>query len=137
MNGTTSHHGDEENKEPRKTPLQMICQGSDLPGIPKHPTFKQHRQWMLEQMALAFRVFARKDYTDGMAGHITVRDPEHPHTMWIVSASLWWTGEIFSPNVRSEPVGSALRSHESKRHDPNGLRWQGCRRSEIAGSHES
>jgi len=33
-------------------------------------------------MALAFRVFARKDYTEGMSGHISVRDPENPHAFW-------------------------------------------------------
>ncbi|KAM0547248.1 hypothetical protein ACHAPJ_010510 [Fusarium lateritium] len=65
-----------------KTPLQLISQGACLPGIPKHPTFAAQRQWMLEKMALAFRVFARLGYTDGMAGHISVRDPENPHTFW-------------------------------------------------------
>lgn len=39
---------------------------------------------MLEKMALAFRVFARLGYTDGMAGHVSVRDPENPHTFWTV-----------------------------------------------------
>jgi ribulose-5-phosphate 4-epimerase/fuculose-1-phosphate aldolase len=33
-------------------------------------------------MAGAFRVFARKGFTEGMSGHISVRDPEHPHTFW-------------------------------------------------------
>ena len=69
----------------KKTPLQLISQGACLPGIPQHPTFAIHRQWMLEKMALAFRVLARKGYLDGMAGHISVRDPEYPHTFWTVS----------------------------------------------------
>lgn len=67
-----------------RTALQMISQGPCLPGIPKHPTFAAHRQWLLERMALGFRMFARKGYTDGMAGHISVRDPENPHTFWTV-----------------------------------------------------
>ncbi len=33
-------------------------------------------------MAGAFRVFARHKLTEGMSGHISVRDPEHPHTFW-------------------------------------------------------
>ncbi|USW52097.1 Putative class II aldolase/adducin [Septoria linicola] len=65
-----------------KTPLELISQGVCLPGIPQHPTFAKQRHWLLKRMALAFRVFARKGYTDGMAGHISVRDPEHPHTFW-------------------------------------------------------
>ncbi|KAK4888936.1 hypothetical protein LTR27_012216 [Elasticomyces elasticus] len=66
----------------KKTPLQMISQGTSLPCIPVHPTFAGHRQWTLEHMAIAFRVFARKGYTEGMSGHISVRDPEFPHTFW-------------------------------------------------------
>ncbi|KAK3704693.1 hypothetical protein LTR37_013667 [Vermiconidia calcicola] len=65
-----------------KTALEKISQGVCLPGIPQHPTFAAHRKWMLEKMALAFRVFARKGYTEGMSGHISVRDPENPHTFW-------------------------------------------------------
>ncbi|KAI7199828.1 hypothetical protein D0869_03366 [Hortaea werneckii] len=66
----------------KKTALELISQGATLPGIPKHLTFTAHRTWMLEHMALAFRVFARKGYTEGMSGHISVRDPENPHTFW-------------------------------------------------------
>lgn len=33
-------------------------------------------------MAIAFRVFARKGYTEGMSGHISVRDPENIHLFW-------------------------------------------------------
>lgn len=75
----------DETQKVEKTPLQLISQGACLPGIPKHPTFAAQRTWMLEKMALAFRVFARLGYTDGMAGHISVRDPENPHTFWTVS----------------------------------------------------
>ena len=71
-----------EVQQKKKSPLEMISQGVSLPGIPQHPTFAQHRQWQLEKMALAFRVFARKGYTEGMSGHISVRDPENPHTFW-------------------------------------------------------
>lgn len=69
----------------KKTPLQLISQGKSLPGIPEHSTFVQRREWLLERMVLAFRVFARLGFTDGMAGHISVRDPEDPHTFWTVS----------------------------------------------------
>ena len=44
----------------KKTPLEMISQGVSLPGIPKFPSYVEQRQWTLEKMALAFRVFARK-----------------------------------------------------------------------------
>jgi hypothetical protein len=41
-------------------------------------------------MALAFRVFARKGYTEGMSGHISVRDPENIHTFWTSKSLPFW-----------------------------------------------
>lgn len=80
----SSAQADDTRQQAKKTPLQLISQGACLPGIPKHPSFEAERQWMLEKMALAFRVFARLGYIDGMAGHISIRDPENPHTFWTV-----------------------------------------------------
>ncbi|KAF2124621.1 arad-like aldolase/epimerase [Dothidotthia symphoricarpi CBS 119687] len=65
-----------------KTPLQAISQGICLPGIPLFSTHDKHRAWILSHMAGAFRVFARYGFTEGMSGHISVRDPENPHTFW-------------------------------------------------------
>ena len=71
---------DDPTKE--KTALQAISQGVCLPGIPLFSSYDKHRAWILSHMAGAFRVFARKGFTEGMSGHISVRDPEHPHTFW-------------------------------------------------------
>lgn len=78
-------HQDAADEKGHKTPLQLICQGAPLPGIPKFPTFEKHRQHIKEKMALGFRMFARKGFLDGMAGHISVRDPENPEMFWTVS----------------------------------------------------
>lgn len=67
-------------KEP--TPLELISQGVCLPGIPIFSDIEKERHFILTHMAGAFRVFARKGYTEGMSGHISVRDPENPHTFW-------------------------------------------------------
>ncbi|CZT19564.1 related to novobiocin biosynthesis protein novR [Ramularia collo-cygni] len=80
MAKTGSKENSSENKG--KTPLQMISQGTCLPGIPTFVSFQSHRTWILEHMAIAFRVFARKNYTEGMSGHISVRDPENKHLFW-------------------------------------------------------
>jgi hypothetical protein len=74
-----------------KSPLQLLSQGTCLPGIPKFKTFAEERQWLLERMTLAFRVFARLGYVDGLAGHISVRDPENPHTFWTVCKRLLYS----------------------------------------------
>lgn len=51
--------------------------------IPKFSNPYEKRQWMLEHLAGTFRIFARKDYSEGAAGHITIRDPVDPQTFWI------------------------------------------------------
>lgn len=57
--------------------------GYEFPGVPKFDDLYKKRQWQLEHMAGAFRVFARKGFTEGTAGHISVRDPVDPTTFWI------------------------------------------------------
>ncbi|SCW01534.1 LAFE_0E01794g1_1 [Lachancea fermentati] len=52
----------------------------------KKPVFKtkeEERRHTLEHMACAFRVFGRRGYSEGSAGHISVRDPVNPETFWI------------------------------------------------------
>ncbi|KAG0681173.1 hypothetical protein C6P40_003463 [Pichia californica] len=64
--------------------------GNMAMGIYKHPyrlpkiddPYKK-RDWLLNMMAGAFRVFARKGYCEGPAGHISVRDPIDKDTFWI------------------------------------------------------
>ncbi|CDK29213.1 unnamed protein product [Kuraishia capsulata CBS 1993] len=43
----------------------------------------KQREWMLNEMAGAFRIFGRAGFNEGSAGHISVRDPVDPDTFWI------------------------------------------------------
>lgn len=61
----------------------MAHRGKSLPGIPKFGSHAETRQWQLEHMAGAFRVFAREGYAEGISGHISVRDPEYHDRFWI------------------------------------------------------
>lgn len=57
--------------------------GYEFAGVPRIDDLYKKRQWQLEHMAGAFRVFARKGFTEGTSGHISVRDPVDPRTFWI------------------------------------------------------
>ncbi|KAL3424703.1 aldolase [Phlyctema vagabunda] len=61
----------------------MGHQGKLIPSMPKFTSFQEQRQWQLEHMAGAFRVFAREGYAEGISGHISVRDPEYEDQFWI------------------------------------------------------
>ncbi len=41
------------------------------------------RRHRLERLAAAFRLFGRFGFGEGVAGHITVRDPEFPDRFWL------------------------------------------------------
>lgn len=55
-------------------------------NFPTPPTFnciedeRSHRQ---QRLAAAFRLFAYYGFDEGIAGHITVRDPEFPDCFWV------------------------------------------------------
>ncbi|KAL4736089.1 class II aldolase/adducin N-terminal [Aspergillus similis] len=66
-----------------QTQLAVATGGYIFPGIPRITDPYKKRQWQLEHMAGAFRVFARKGFTEGTSGHISVRDPIDPATFWI------------------------------------------------------
>ena len=70
-------------KAENPSPLEAISHGIVLPRIPTFARLEDKRQWILEHMACAFRVFARRNYTEGMSGHISVRDPVERDAMWM------------------------------------------------------
>jgi hypothetical protein len=67
----------------RPSGFSSIATGADYKGIPQFDDPLKKREWMLEHMAAALRNFARNGYTDGSAGHISIRDPIDPDTFWI------------------------------------------------------
>lgn len=87
----------------------MAHRGKSLPGIPKFASHEEKRQWQLEHMAGAFRVFAREGYAEGISGHISVRDPEHQDRFWInplgVHFGLLKASDMICVDLDGEVVG--------------------------------
>lgn len=50
---------------------------------PAPPTLAAERRFRQEQLAAAFRLFARFGFDYGLAGHITARDPEWTDHFWV------------------------------------------------------
>ena len=75
---------DKEIKLPIDTSLGKLPQkekGSLLPIECKTP--EEIRRHQLERLAAGFRMFSHFGYDEGIAGHITLRDPEYPHYFWV------------------------------------------------------
>jgi ribulose-5-phosphate 4-epimerase/fuculose-1-phosphate aldolase len=51
--------------------------------VPKFATVEDERQHRKERLAAAFRLFGRFGFDEGVAGHITARDPEHADHFWV------------------------------------------------------
>ncbi|KAJ2744471.1 hypothetical protein GGI20_002945 [Coemansia sp. BCRC 34301] len=64
---------------------------ADKPGrfvftMPQPPTFdsvEEERRHLKQRLVAAFRVFAKLGLDEGIAGHLTCRDPEHPSLFWV------------------------------------------------------
>ncbi len=64
--------------------------------IPKPPTFatpEEERRHRKQRLAAAFRLFARFGFDEGVAGHITARDPERRDHFWVNPFGMYF-GEI-------------------------------------------
>lgn len=54
-----------------------------IPSIPKFATPQEERQHRKQRLAAAFRLFAKFGFDEGVAGHITARDPERTDHFWV------------------------------------------------------
>jgi ribulose-5-phosphate 4-epimerase/fuculose-1-phosphate aldolase len=58
----------------------------ELPPLPRPPSFDsadEERLHRKQKLAGALRIFGRFGFGEGVAGHITVRDPEFPDHFWV------------------------------------------------------
>ena len=73
-----------------KAPLEVglshekgIVQKGKIPQPPKFEDKYEERDYLKGRLAAGFRIFAKHGFDEGLAGHITVRDPVDPHTFWV------------------------------------------------------
>src|SRR5271156_7070027 len=53
------------------------------PNPPSFATVAEERLHRKQRLASAFRLFAKFGFSEGVAGHITVRDPEWTDHFWV------------------------------------------------------
>ncbi len=62
---------------------QAQTQLERIPRPPIFATLAEERRHRKERLAAAFRLFSRCGFDEGVTGHITARDPEHPDHFWV------------------------------------------------------
>jgi ribulose-5-phosphate 4-epimerase/fuculose-1-phosphate aldolase len=84
------------------------------------PTFgsvEEERRHRKERLAASLRLFASFGYEDGVAGHISTRDPEHRNCFWInpvgMPFSLIRVSDLILVDDRGEVVAGDHQTHEA------------------------
>ncbi|KAM3065344.1 hypothetical protein ACMFMG_011532 [Clarireedia jacksonii] len=104
-----------EDTEPGTAPLE--------PGLPKSivegkmtafPIRKPledkyaEREYQKGRLALAFRIFGKHGYDEGVAGHITLRDPVEPNSFWVNPFGVAWPLMRASDLIRVDGNGNVV-----------------------------
>lgn len=102
---------------------------SSIPKPPQFTSFEEERHSRKQHLVAACRVFAQLGFVFGVAGHISVRDPEHLDCFWITPLGKHFSlvrrsdlikvnhhGEILEGNQRISPEMFAIHSriHETR-----------------------
>ena len=69
--------------EPGLSQSQARGQMAKMPGPPTFTDRYEEREYLKGRLAAAFRIFGKYGFDEGVAGHITVRDPVDPTTFWV------------------------------------------------------
>jgi ribulose-5-phosphate 4-epimerase/fuculose-1-phosphate aldolase len=81
------------------------------PKLPMMPTFQSKAEERLhrkQRLAAAFRLFSKFGFDEGVAGHITARDPEHPDTFWVNPFGVHFSQICVSNLIRCDHDGRVL-----------------------------
>jgi hypothetical protein len=106
-----------------ETPLEpgikknLSAQG--LINFPRPPVFEdkyKERDFLKGRLAAAFRIFGKYGFDEGVAGHITMRDPVNPDCFWVNPF-----GVAFSHINKSDLIVSEAISNIGNMFDANGV----------------
>jgi len=80
-------------------------------SFPKAPLFEdkyKEREYLKGRLALAFRIFAKNGFDEGVAGHITLRDPVEPTSFWVNPFGVAWPIIKASDLIRVDHEGKVV-----------------------------
>ncbi len=75
---------------------------------PTFSTVAEERLHRKQRLAAAFRLFSKFGFDDGVAGHITVRDPEHTDSFWVNPLGVHFSQIKVSNLIRCDHHGDVV-----------------------------
>jgi len=90
---------------------EALGRAKNLPCPPKFANVEEERRHRKERLAAAFRLFARFGFEEGVAGHITVRDPERPDCFWVNPFGVHFGHIRVSDLILVDEKGEVVQGH--------------------------
>jgi ribulose-5-phosphate 4-epimerase/fuculose-1-phosphate aldolase len=88
-----------------------VVEMGDRLNMPQPPTFatlQEERLYRKQHLAAAFRLFSKFGFDEGVAGHITARDPEFPDTFWVNGFGVHFSQINVSNLIRCDHKGTVV-----------------------------
>lgn len=82
-----------------------------LPQPPKFETVSEERRHRKQRLAAAFRLFSKFGFDEGVAGHVTARDPEFPDTFWVNPFGMHFSLIKVSDLIRVDHAGNVVEGN--------------------------
>lgn len=80
----------------------------NLPQPPKFATAAEERHHRKQRLAATFRLFSKFGFDEGVAGHVTARDPEFPDTFWVNPFGVHFSQVTVSNLIRCDHEGNVV-----------------------------
>jgi ribulose-5-phosphate 4-epimerase/fuculose-1-phosphate aldolase len=80
---------------------------SNLPQLPVFGSVAEERLHLKQKLAGAFRIFSKFGFGEGVAGHITARDPEFNDTFWVNAFGVHFSQITVSNLIRVDHEGKS------------------------------
>ena len=91
-----------------KAPVNQAATKAKLPTPPKFASPAEERLHRKQRLAAGFRLFSKFGFDEGVAGHITARDPEYPDTFWVNPFGVHFSQIKVSNLIRCDHSGSVV-----------------------------
>jgi ribulose-5-phosphate 4-epimerase/fuculose-1-phosphate aldolase len=91
-----------------KAPADPAALMGKLPTPPKFDNPADERLHRKQRLAAGFRLFSKFGFDEGVAGHITARDPEFPDTFWVNPFGVHFSQIKASNLIRCDHKGNVV-----------------------------
>ena len=113
---TTTERPDRVDLGTRESIYQPEQPGLVFPEIPKFKTVEEERLYRKKHLVAAVRAFAQQGFDYGFAGHLTIRDPEHPELYWTNPMAVHFSQVKLSNLILADHAGKVVEgSHALNR----------------------